>query len=180
MVNLSAEAQDVLFGDDMIKRQLAACKSHFEGGDRSALFEVLELCACYQAVIPEWAADEILAARNQLKHREINDFNQLFGWSPPHRTSARRNARLNRITPAVINAIFQARASGASFNSDETFGEIASNLKISRRDVESIYKANPFLREIPQHCDPQIIHGYAHIASPAPRRRGRGILKDSE
>ena len=77
-INLSTELKNALYGDEAVLKYIDICKVSFDAGDRTALFELLELCARFQAVIPEWAADEILKVRRQLEEGDITDFNDFF------------------------------------------------------------------------------------------------------
>ncbi|MBK7300000.1 MAG: hypothetical protein IPI79_06130 [Moraxellaceae bacterium] len=66
-----------------------------------------------------------------------------------------------------------------SFNAEEAFGVIAERLNVSRRDIEAIYKRNPFLKNISQTQSDNKILIYGDLkAPPSPRRSGRSILKD--
>jgi hypothetical protein len=179
-INLSTELKNALYGDEAVLKYIDICKVSFDAGDRTALFELLELCARFQAVIPEWAADEILKVSQQLEDGEMTDFNDFFGFKVPHKTVIKRDARLRKLESAIRNELFHYRCNGGSFNAEEAFGVIAERLNVSRRDIEAIYKRNPFLKNIPQTQSDNKILIYGDLkAPPPPRRSGRSILKDS-
>ena len=179
-INLSTELKNALYGDEAVLKYIDIFKVSFDAGDRTALFELLELCARFQAVIPEWAADEILKVRRQLEEGDITDFNDFFGFKVPHKTVIKKEARLRKLESAIKNELFHYRCNGGSFNAEEAFDMIAERLNVSRRDVETIYKRNPFLKNIPQTQSANKILIYGDLkAPPPPRRSGRSILKDS-
>src|ERR1700736_5194054 len=88
MMQISEELEEALFGDPAVLRYLSSCEAAFVDGDRSALFVTLTLCARFQAVIPDWAADAILGAEHDLDVGTREDFNDVFGWQGP--TSRKR------------------------------------------------------------------------------------------
>lgn len=179
-INLSEEVKNALYGDEAVLKYIDICKVSFDTGDRTALFELLELCARFQAVIPEWAADEILKARRQLEEGVLTDFNDFFGFKAAHKTVVKREARLRKLESSIKSELFHYRCSGGSFNAEEAFDDIAKKLNISRRDVKAIYKKNSFLKDIPQVRPENEILIYGDLKSPPPpRRRCRGTLKDS-
>lgn len=178
-MNLSAEAYEALFGDEMVLKMLDICKTSFESGNKSALLEVLEICARYQAVIPEWASDTILQIRSQLENGKAASFNDVFGYEAINRNTAKKRNRIRENYEEIKNELFHYRCNGGSFNAEEAFDTIATKIGVSRRTVEAVYKENPFLKKIPQASSPHTVIGYAHSIIPLPRRRGRGILKDN-
>lgn len=64
---ITTQKRKLLVGDELedalILKMFAEAEEAFQNGDRKELLNVIFLCAKYQAVIPDWAADELLAIR---------------------------------------------------------------------------------------------------------------------
>lgn len=142
---------------------------------------MITLCARYQAVIPEWAANEILRIEQSIKNGEVKDFNVTFGWTSENLASRKKKAKLEKHTNEVLAMMQKFRVNeGYSLNADELLQEVADKLKISRRVVEDIYKEHgQFIKDLPRKC-PEIgaTYSFVSIEIPRPRRHGRPILKD--
>ena len=76
----SKELLEALHGDAAVLKYIKLCEDAFAAGDRNALFGVVTLCARYQAVIPEWAADALLRAEQDLESGALSDFYVACGW----------------------------------------------------------------------------------------------------
>jgi hypothetical protein len=184
-MQLSAELNEKLFGDEAVLQYLEDGRKAFDDGDRSALFSVLCLCANFQAVLPEWAADALLAMEKQLEDGTLADFNEAFGDAGEHRASRRRRARLAKQRHLVLSELQRLRLSGAALDVN-TFDEVVEalrsrNLKLNRRDVQDIYQQHGvFLRNLPRNPDPN--HRYAMINGVIriPRRTDRPVLADKK
>jgi hypothetical protein len=66
-------------GDAAILLLLEDSRIAFESGDKSELMMCVFRCAAFQAVIPEWAADALIALREDIEDGRIADFNEAFG-----------------------------------------------------------------------------------------------------
>ncbi|MCG6966259.1 MAG: hypothetical protein LJE59_07105 [Chromatiaceae bacterium] len=180
-MKLSPELEEKLDGDEAILRYLDLCKIAYSAGDHSALFPALTLCAQYQAVIPEWAADAILAGGEAIARGDCPDFNTLFGLPS---ASAKRNAQKKRQREAqirenealVCGKLIAYRCEGGTFNVEDAFDAVASDAGLPRRIVEEIYRRNPGLKVIPKGNPENAVHRALNAKLPMPRRRGRKIL----
>jgi hypothetical protein len=177
VVRLSKETEAKLYGDEAILRYLALCEDSFRSGNRLALFEALTLCARFQAVIPEWAADAILDGEKALESGVCKDFNQLFGDNLPNQRARRREARIQANIGLVAGMLMKYRCDGGSLNAEEAFGEIAEKTGLPRREVEEIYKRHGSrIKEIQPGNPDGANYLTAHLSVPRPRRYGRSIL----
>lgn len=178
-INISRELEEAMFGDEAILKYLEICRTCFVEGDRTALFGAIVLCARYQAVIPEWATDEILAIERTVKTGATKDFNIAFGWSGEHMASRKKRDRLKKLSPQVLSALLSHRLKGASLNADDALDSVAKELKISRRDVEEIYKlSGKFIKGLPRENPNEVTHGIVSCEISLPRRTGRPVLQD--
>lgn len=109
MVTLSKAAQEAMWGDEAILQYLEMAREHFEKGERSALIEIVHLCARFQAVIPDWAADALLHAQRGLILGEFTDFNEAYGWDGESQSVRKRSARRAQIEKEVVNEMFRLR-----------------------------------------------------------------------
>jgi hypothetical protein len=177
MMQISEELEEALFGDPAVLRYLSSCEAAFVDGDRSALFETLTLCARFQAVIPDWAADAILGAKHDLDVGVREDFNAVFGWQGPGSRKRQHEALIATKAGEVIDRIIAHRIAGGSLSAEQAFGKVADETGLSRRIVEEIYRRHgTTIKDIPQGNPEQ--EGYITIREviPWPRRRGRSTL----
>ena len=70
-IELSKEIEELLYGDKAVLNSLENCRLRFIEGDKAALFTVVRLCAQYQAIIPDWATDEILKIEPLINSGEL-------------------------------------------------------------------------------------------------------------
>jgi hypothetical protein len=186
MVTLSKAVQEAMWGDEAILRYLEMAREHVEKGERSALIETVYLCARFQAVIPDWAADALLHAQRGLIVGEFKDFNEAYGWDGESPTVRKRSARRARIEKDVLLELQNTRLDGASLSPDDMFDRVCDGLKmrgikVTRRDVEAIYKTSgQFVKGLPRSKDPMQNFAFAHSTIPLPRRTGRSILRDEK
>ncbi|MFL9905313.1 hypothetical protein [Paraburkholderia sp. RL17-337-BIB-A] len=186
MVTLSKAVQEAMWGDEAILRYMEMAREHFEKGERSALIETVYLCARFQAVMPDWAADALLDAQGRLNQGQLKDFNEAFGWDGPSQSMRERAARRARIEKDVLLELQNTRLDGASLSPDDMFDRVCDGLskrgiEASRRDVEAIYKTSgQFVKGLPRSKDPMQIFGLGHSTIPLPRRTGRSILNDEK
>ena len=75
IIDLSEDVPANLLGDEAILRYLEECQNRYSEGKHEALFNALVLCAKFQAVVPEWAADAIIEGARALNSGECKDFN---------------------------------------------------------------------------------------------------------
>jgi hypothetical protein len=178
MIGLPVEAEELLWGDDAILRELEDARKAFESGDRSALTVAVFYCARFQAVIPEWAADALLEIQEKLESGELQDCNEAFGWKSEYPDKRCKMHRQNKHAKAVLSRLLAYRLEGGTLNVEQAFQPVADDLQISRRDVEAIYKREgQFIKELPRGGDGGN-HGVWRSTLPTPRRHGRPLLRD--
>lgn len=182
----TSSCEEDYVGDAEILRLLEESRLAFQAGDKSALMICVFRCAAFQAVIPEWAANALIALRENLENGRVADFNEAFGTPPEKLNTRAARARIKKMTPLVLAEILQLRTQGLSLNADEMFSQVVENLRnrgyaVNERDVQTIYRTDgKFLKAIPRGLDPKGGHGFALITLPRARRRGRSILRDQE
>ena len=162
-------------GNNYIIEKISAREQKFGAGDRTVLFEVISICARYQAVIPEWVVDEILKIDSEIVSGEMIDFNHAFGFANQNLAKRKKAARDKKNTIAVLSMLQQLRAQGQTLNADDICQTVADNLGISRRGVEDIYKQDgKFIKDIKKgdNC------GFAIIEIKEARRHGRPMFQD--
>lgn len=170
-------------GDSQILELLEGSRIAFEGGDRSELMKCIFRCARFQAVIPDWAADALLAIQEDLEGGRLSDPNAAFG-KPSEKASTRaaRERKRNAKSP-VLAELWRLRWGGSSLNDAEIFAQAlenlrASGLNVNHRDIKEIYAEHgAFLKDVPRN-DPNMGRGFMDATYPKARRRGRKILRD--
>lgn len=178
-MQLSKEIEEVIHGDKAVLHYLEICRLCFIDGDKTALFGVIRLCAQYQAIIPDWATDEILKIEPLISSGELRDFNCAFGFRPANLATLKKNARQKKYTNTVLGLLQKYRLEGSSLNADDIFQTIADELGISRRDVNDIYKKEgQFIKALPKGNSGNLINGFGRMELPNFRRSGRAVLKD--
>ena len=178
-IQISDELHEALYGDEAVLKYLEIMRKAFIEGNKSAVFYVLPICARYQAVIPEWAADEILKIESNLYTGKLKDFNDALGWEGEHQATRKKEARLRNLSNQVIISLQEHRLKGASLNADDILQTVAEELKISRRDVEDIYKqSGQFTKDLPRKKPENTAYAIMHTTLPSYRRHGRPVLKD--
>lgn len=177
-VQISKAVEEAMHGDEAVLKYIEIMHEAFLDGNRSALFYVLPICARYQALIPDWAADEILKMDWQLREGELKDFNEAFSWDGEHQATRKKKARLKKHTKEVLGLLQKHRLEGDSLNADDILQTVADVVGISRRDVEDIYReSGGFIKDLPRGNPDGGVFGIAHMELPYYRRRGRNILK---
>lgn len=178
VINLSKNLTDKMFGDEAVIGHLENCEDRYREGKLEALFEALVLCARFQAVIPDWAADAIIDAETALNSGDCKDFNELFGGDKlANQRDRKREARIRDNTQEVLGMLMKYRCDGGGLNAEQAFGEISEDTGLPRRDVEEIYRrSGKWVKDIPQGNPRGVIHCFGHALIPWPRRRGRSIL----
>jgi hypothetical protein len=178
VIHLSKDLTDKMFGDEAILRYLKICEDDFRSGNRMALFEALVICSRFQAVIPEWAADAILAGEAAVRAGECEDFNELFGFALPNRRDRRREAQIKANTKNVLGMLLMHRCDkDGSLNAEYAFDKIAESTGLPRRVVQEIYRrSGRWVKKIPQGSPEALNHGFVHCELAWPRRHGRPIL----
>ena len=171
-------------GDEEVLRLLEESRLAFERGDKSALMLCVFRCAAFQAVIPEWAADALIALRENIETGRVADFNAAFGRPREKVNTRAARARIGGMKSHVLGELLQLRTQGLSFNDEEMFSAVVEKLRsrglnINHRDVQTIYKSDGgFLKKVPRGTDPKGGHGFALTTLPRARRKGRSILRD--
>jgi len=133
------------------------------------------VCARFQAVIPPWAADALLAAEKALL--EGADFNEVFGHRSASATKSRKHrARIKKHRTRVQMALIRHRNAGGCWNAEEAFGQVSEELRLPRRLVEEIYRQTPNLKGIAQGNPRGTLHAVCNLPPLPLRRRGRPIL----
>lgn len=182
-MQLSKELEEQLWGDAAILRYLDQGRQAFEIGDKTALFTVVCICARFQAVIPEWAADALLEMEHQLEVGTLAGFSEAFGAIGERKNSRQRRARLARSRGPILQELQALRLADGSIGAS-MFEEVVEHLSargiaVNRRDVEDIYKAHgQFIRDLPRKPSSEVRYAQVHAAIPHPRRHGRPILED--
>lgn len=170
---------------------LDAAHQAFKAGHKYALFEVVVLCACVQATIPEWATDALMEMHEQIESGRLSNLGEAFGKSVPGgRSDARaRRARLREHGADILITLFRLRLDGHSFNDAEIFDLALTqlrqkNIPVNHRDIRDIAKANRAkLHRIPRGpATDAPVFGVMHPILPLSemRRRGRPLLNDQE
>lgn len=179
-----SSCEEDYIGDAEILLLLEESHQAFDAGDKSALMMCVFRCAAFQAVIPEWAAEALIALRENMENGRVKDFNDAFSTSAEKVNTRAARARKKHLSPLVLAEIVQLRTKGVTFNDDEMFSQVVENLRerrenVNHRDVQEIYKKDgEFLKAIPRGPDPKGGHGFANMMAPKARRRGRNILQD--
>lgn len=170
--------------DEGVLRLLEQSRLAFEGGDKSALMLCVYRCAAFQAVIPDWAADALIALRENIENGSVKDFNNAFG-TPTEKINIRAaRAKIKELKSPVLGELLALRLLGRSFNDAEMFSEVVENLrgrgvKVNHRDVQIIYKTyGGYLKALPRYPNPDDTYGTIFLTLPKARRRGRNILRD--
>ena len=115
-------------GDAEILRLLEEWRLAYEAGNKYELLICVFRCAAFQAVIPEWAADALIALREGIENGRVADFNDAFG-KPLEKVNTRAaRARIKRATPLVLGELLRLRTLGRSLNDAEMFSEVVENL----------------------------------------------------
>ena len=179
MIQISDQLHEKLYGDEAILEKLERARVAFLEGDKSALFFVIMCCAQYQAIIPDWATDEILKIEQLIETGELKDFNAAFGWDGENKATRKKRARLKMHTNSVLGLLQKYRLEGDSLNADDLLQKVADELEISRRDVENIYKqSGKFIKNLPRGNPENGNFAFSHTTLTSHRRHGRPILKD--
>jgi hypothetical protein len=171
-------------GDAEILRLLEESRQAFEAGNKYELLMCVFRCAAFQAVIPEWAADALIALRESIENGRVADFNDAFGKPREKLNTRAARARIKGATPLVLGELLRLRTLGRSLNDPEMFSEVVDNLRgrgvnVNHRDVQTIYKSDGhFLKAVSRVPDPKVTHGSSYVTYPKARRRGRNILRD--
>lgn len=192
--------------DRWIEGRVDEVRTAYEGGDHSKLLDLVLLCATYQAVIPDWGVDALLALRDQLDEGRLRNLNEAFAWKHSdiraraakrrrekreqeilgalmrHRI-ARISSPLNPCTddpPDIDPVKAQREALGGNFIANEGLQEIADRYGFRRRDVEAVYKTHrDALQAIPKGGGGIGRAGMTGVMPPlVERRRGRPLLRD--
>ena len=190
MTQISDELHEALYGDEAVLNALEGAGVAFNGGNKGALFYVIYVCAQFQAVIPDWAADEIFKIDNSLIDGTLKDYNAAFGKTE-NQARRKRIARLKNLTPQVLCTLSRLRNQdrpkymgksikpGASLSSDDIMESVATELKISRQDVEDIYKqSGKFIKNMQRGNPENNNYVQSYSGTPFHRRSGRPILRD--
>ena len=181
MVQFSDALMEKWYGDEAVLNYIGMAHEAFLAGNKGALFGVLYICAQFQAVIPDWAADEIFKIDNSLIDGTLKDYNEAFGWQTENQATRKKTARLKNLTNTVLLTLSRLRNEGFSLTSDEIMASAAEELQISRRDVEDIYKqSGQFIKDMPKGNPENNNYVQSHIVIPFHRRSGRPVLRDKK
>lgn len=108
-IQISKALEEAMHGDDAVMKYLEICREAFLVGNRTALFELIEICAQYQAVIPEWAADEILKIRQLIESGAVSGFDEAFEFKAEHQATRKKKARLKKYKNEVLGLMQKYR-----------------------------------------------------------------------
>ena len=172
--------------DQEILESLEESRIAFNSGDKSALMRCVFCCAAYQAVIPDWAADALIALRGNIENGRVKNFNEAFESNKPVNKVNTRAARVRqeKAKPEVMAEILRLRVKGISFNDAEMFSQVVDNLRVrgfnvNHRDVKSIYQQNVrTLKAIPRGPGLEGNYAIGDIEFPKIRVKGRSILEE--
>ena len=179
MEQYSDDLMKKMYGDEAVLIKFNTAHEAFLAGNKGALFYVLWLCARFQAVIPDWAADEIFKIDASLIDGSLKDYNEAFGWETENQATRKKAARLKNLTNSVMLTLSRLRNEGFSLTADEIMASAADELQISRRDVEDIYKqSGRFIKDMPKGNPENVNYGYFAPVVPFYRRSGRPVLRD--
>lgn len=162
--------------DQEILKGFEERRVRFEGGDCFALFEAIGMCASFQAVMPEWLADEVLKMERDIDTDQPVDFNKRLGWKPERRVS-RLNLHLRKqLGSEIVAQLVKGRLEGESLNrgDDSMFERIGKALDVPRRTVMDVYDSNKWIKTVEKGQQGNIAWG--DIVIPRERRKGRPIL----
>lgn len=187
--NKSAEAEEPGLdpGNKRIEAVLNEARAAFEHGDGSNLLRCLFVCARFEAVMPEWAADAMLKLEDDMRTGRVSDLNAVFGEPEESAATRAKRARKKNASSAIKEVLFHLRArEGCSLTESVIVGQALDMLKARRvhvngRDVEEFLRSpeGDFIRKLPRGPYPEgTNHAYAEMALPRPRRRGRKMFED--
>jgi hypothetical protein len=162
-----------------ILRMLVIQRREFRGGDQFALLKTVQTCARYQAVIPDWAADELLRIQTVSETGEPVDLNKSFGWKQQSNKKRLKQYRWSQMESQVIAVLLRRRQEGASFSrgSVDVFDDVGKEIGLPRDTVIAVYNKNPWLKDVEPGSTSNI--GFGNVVIPRGRRRGRRILDRS-
>lgn len=158
-------------------------KRQYEAGRRGVLMEVVFVCACIQAVIPDWAVDALLLVKRGLGDGSLNDYNEAFGKLPRSRT--KRASEKNRLdhTGQVIHLLGKLRVQ-EGFNLSRESLELAAKrireqgVDVSTDEVRRIYEQHgAAVRNVKIGSDGDFNSAFLVVPFEAFRRRGRPVLE---
>lgn len=101
-IQISKMLEESMHGDKAVLSYMDMCHAEFVAGDKTALFMVIILCAQYQAIIPEWAADEVLKIEPLIESGELRDLDDAFGFAAENQATRKKRSRLKKQTSAVL------------------------------------------------------------------------------
>ena len=146
-------------------------------GDRLALWDAIDWCGRFQAVLPEWVVDAILAVSNGIKSGHIKDFNEAFGFTPTNPTVRKKDERIRKRMMDVTYAIYYAKRDGCAID-DELYVAVGEQLGLSPRQVKDCYKEG--IKRFPKcnwlYPSPGEVVATVNMKVTVPRRTGRSIL----
>lgn len=191
-IQLSTGLRTSLFSGaikDTLPQWLDEKRHAFEQGEKFSLYEVLLWCGIFQAVIPEWAVDALIAIKEDVDHGRILDA-EAFGnaLGPPGRPVARaRRTTLRERNSDILMMLGRLRTEGyaldnSGFDAAKERLLEEHGLNLSRKDIEDVYKAagKDWLKKIPQGHTPQ--SGLGIIGGSIPyselKMKGRSLLKN--
>lgn len=167
--------------DSYAEVQILLCETTYRKGDKNALFKLLVLCARYQAVIPDWATDELIKIENGLISGEIKDFNIVFGKLIEPRVR-KKIARLDSTSLKIASEMLEQRKASGSpesvYSREYMFDTVSVKLGVGRRDVEHIFQANKVFFDKVPIGDSLNTYSFAQVPKELPIRRGRKMFKD--
>lgn len=181
MVNLSREAQEAMWGDPALLEYLETAEKLFVGGNKTVLWEVIDLCGHCQLVMPDWVRDAVAEITYGLRTGELATFDEAFGLRLESKATRKKKHRLAQQRNEILRLLHAHRLDGGSLNAEEAFEPIAHTLGISRRDVEAVYKAHgQFITSLPRGNPDGGFHAISSSSSARPKRYGRPIVLDNK
>jgi hypothetical protein len=169
-----------MLSDEIALNSLDECHQCHLNGDKTALLSVLMTCGIYQAVIPDWAVDELIRLDENIMNGSVTDLNEFFGFIAEHKPEIKKRRKIEENSHNVYKALMEHRFSGGNFSAADGLSAVAESTKVPLRIVTEIYKKNKGnLQKLPKN-KPEgaiaIINAFYDDLSI--RRRGRPTLKD--
>lgn len=165
-------------------RNLEIYHQRHMAGDKTALMSVLIACAALQAVIPDWAVDELLTLDERINSGEVDDLNKFFGFKVKKPTIKKLKIKKASYSAVLMNLI-NHRLLGGTFSTrgdvDNGLRVISDITKTPARVVEEIYAENKdMLLTLPNNSSKDENHGVMNMTIPLKefRRRGRPTFED--
>jgi hypothetical protein len=173
---------ELFYSDAVVLNDLEIAHERYKQGERDSIVDTLMICAKYQAVIPDWLANELIEIEFKIRSGEVKDFNEFFGFNHVNAHTLKNEHLINKHEKEVYGALLKARLDGEGFG-QILFEKINDETGVPLKKIREIYGRNKAsLIELPKGNPENINHGFIHTNIPLNdgRRYGRGVLKDKD